>query len=193
MFHIALPSFHAYPSSSFQTQEKGRLLATSPSCAPSPSRSYLPSRNATRSVPSAPLARSPTKRRNAPTTRTSRGRSQKLSFSAPTSWSSGLPPTKPQSLLYLNPCPPTAVRDRLLLRRTGTETCAVPVVPADMAVASSSMDPRAGPQATYQVPMYNFPEALNVLFDHMAAPAPTTDVYSLSTPQMPDLEGLQDL
>lgn len=37
----------------------------------------------------------------------------------------------------------------------------------------------------FQVPMYNFPEALNVLFDRMAAPPPTTDIHNISTPHVP--------
>ena len=62
----------------------------------------------------------------------------------------------------------------------------------DGSVASSSLaSPTGAPQMNFQIPMYNFPEALNVLFDRMAAPPPTTDIHHMSAPHVP--QGLEEL
>ena len=67
------------------------------------------------------------------------------------------------------------------------------LVPLDGPVASSSaLAPHHGASnMDFQIPMYNFPEALNVLFDRMAAPPPTTDIHGISTPHVP--QGLEEL
>ena len=64
-------------------------------------------------------------------------------------------------------------------------TLIVPVLPMDAAVAQSPHHQNSPPHMNFQVPMYNFPEALNVLFDRMAAPPPTTDIHNISTPHVP--------
>ncbi|KAI0831235.1 hypothetical protein BC628DRAFT_1352865 [Trametes gibbosa] len=39
-------------------------------------------------------------------------------------------------------------------------------------------------------PIYNFPQAFNSLFNHIAAPSPTVDLHSISTPAIP--QGLEE-
>ncbi|KAI0362018.1 hypothetical protein OH77DRAFT_1416218 [Trametes cingulata] len=58
-------------------------------------------------------------------------------------------------------------------------------------IASSSRLPDLTvPPIASHSPMYNFPQALNALFNHIAAPSPTVDLHSISTPAVP--QGLEE-
>ncbi|KAH9946172.1 uncharacterized protein BXZ73DRAFT_86353 [Epithele typhae] len=84
------------------------------------------------------------------------------------------------------------LEQRLAAYETQVATLSHPIDGSPIASSSAAiLSADDGPShSDYQVPMYNFPQALNILFDRMAAPPPTTDIHNISTPHVP--QGLEE-